>query len=551
MSGASQYRVRFKPGSEYSSSDFIFYSSSSHSRLDPIASQIQGASQPKHLRLKKQPTNRGATLLARVHSEPKRRSQSHRNDETALARDSSSLATPPLPINPVTILQKGNSDPFSSKAIPITPETSELLMFHKSNVLPLIVACREAYGVSASATKENWHDSFPEMHDECTAYGLLARTAVVMSRSAAPGSRVAVQTFEYKRKTSQLLRARLTKGKSPLVVSQVYPIIVSMLIGAVFEDALDEAAIHIKMLKQLLYAESSRVDQKVDLAILLAVSCFDFHRASKALARPIFDFGGWLSDQFRPGWQQALQELPALSGQAEMGLEKNIHDETLRGLFITFRQVIDIRNMVMADPSISNVVTQMSVARWMLVCQGQLIDQYLDAMEVLDQDAQSDAQPIASSDHKWDNYTKAYLSLAGLWWTRRLGSMENAPTTPFNAIFNTNIIPALRKALIRSDLDSDGLDAVINSRMRLWALYVGAFAEQHLGRVSKMRTPDLTSQDRWFTNELFLQAKRMNLLVWSDLRQVLRGFLYSDSLEPHGSTWFTGLSSVSFEVRHY
>ena len=119
--------------------------------------------------------------------------------------------------------------------------------------------------------------------------------------------------------------------------------------------------------------------------------------------------------------------------------------------------------------------------------------------------------------------------------------MENAPTTPFTAIFNTNIIPALKKAMIRSDLGSDGLDAMVNSRMRLWALYVGAFAEQHLGRVFKMRTPDLTSEDRWFTNELFLQARRMNLLVWSDLRQVLRGFLYSDSLEPHGSTWFTGV----------
>lgn len=547
MSAVSQYRVRFKPGSEYSTSDSIFYSSSSYSRLDPIASQIQGASQPKQLCLNKQPTDRGATVLAKIRPEPKRRSQSHQKDKTTLARDitwherSSLLATPPLPTHPVTILQKGNSDPFSSKAIPITPETSELLMFHKSNVLPLIVACREAYGVSASATKENWHDSFPEMHDECTAYGLLARTAVVMSRSAAPGSRVAVQSFKYKRKTSQLLRARLRKGKCPLVVSQVYPIIVSMLIGAVFEDALDEAAIHIKMLKQLLYAESSRVDQKVDLAILLAVSCFDFHRASKALARPIFDFGGWLSDQFRPGWQQALQDLPALSGQAEMGLEKTINDETLRGLFITFREILDIRNMVMADPSISNVATQMSVARWMLVCQGQLIDQYLDVMNVLDQDPQPDAQPIASCDHKWDNYTKAYLSLAGLWWTRRLGRMENAPTTPFTAIFNTNIIPALKKAMIRSDLGSDGLDAMVNSRMRLWALYVGAFAEQHLGRVFKMRTPDLTSEDRWFTNELFLQARRMNLLVWSDLRQVLRGFLYSDSLEPHGSTWFTGV----------
>jgi hypothetical protein len=547
MSAASQYRVRFKPASEYSASDSVFYSSSSYSRLNPIASQVQRASQREQLCLNKKPTNRGATAFAIVRSVPKKRSQSHQKDKTALARDitcrehSSSLATLPLPIHPVTILQKGNSDPFNSKAIPITAETSELLMFHESNVLPLIVACREAYGVSSSVTKENWHDSFPEMHDECTAYGLLARTAVVMSRSAAPGSRVAVQSLMYKRKTSELLRARLTKSEYPLVVSQVYPIVVSMLIGAVFEDALDEAAIHIKMLKHLLYTHSSRVDKEVDLATLLAVSCFDFHRASKALARPIFDFGGWLADRFRPGWQQALKELPALSGQAEMSLERSIDDEKLRGLFITVREILEIRAMVMVDPSISNVATQMSVAQWMLVCQGQLIDRYLDVMDVLNQDSQSDTQPTASFDHKWDNYTKAYLSLAALWWTRRLGRMESAPTTPFTTIFNTTIIPALKKALIQSNLVSDGLDAVVNSRVRLWALYVGAFAEQHLGRGLKMKIPDLTSEDRWFTKELFLQARRMNLLVWSDLRQTLQGFLYSDSLEPHGSTWFTGV----------
>lgn len=474
------------------------------------------------------------------------RSQSHQNDKSTLARDktwhkhSSSLASPPLPIHPVTLLQKGNSDPFSSKAIPITAEINELLMFHESNVLPLIVACREAYGVSASAPKENWHDSFPEMHDECTAYGLLARTAVVMSRSAAPGSRVAVQSLTYKRKTYGLLRARLTESENPLVMSQVYTIVVSMLIGAVFEDALDEAAIHIKMLKHLLYTHSSRADKTVDLATLLAVSCFDFHRASKALIRPIFDFDGWLADQFRPGWQQALKDLPALSGQAEIGLERSINDEKLRGLFITIREILEIRAIVMADPSISVGATQMSVAQWMLVSQGQLINRYLDVMDGLDQAAQSDAQLSASFDHKWDSYTKAYISLAGLWWTRRLGGMENAPTTPFTTIFNTEIISALKKVLIQSDLVSDGLDAMVNSRIRLWALYVGAFAEQHLGRVFEIRLPDLTLKNRWFTNELFLQAKRMNLLVWSDLRQVLQGFLYSDSLEPHGSTWFTG-----------
>lgn len=312
----------------------------------------------------------------------------------------------------------------------------------------------------------------------------------------------------------------------------------SLLIAAVFEDALDEAAVHVKMLKYFLYEHSSRIGQEIDLGTLMTISWYDFHRASKGLTRPIFDFDGWVADQFRPGWQQALKDLPTLSGQAE-NLEKMVDDEKLHESFITIRKIVEILAMVTSDPAITTSSTQIAIAQWMIVCQGQLMDRYVNAMESLD--IGPELQPIAGFEHNWNCYATAYLSLAGLWWTRCLMKMENAPIGPASTIFNTSIIPALKLALIQSDLLSDGLDSLINGRIRLWALYVGALSEQQTGRLVKPRRPGLISEESWFTKELVLQAGRMDLLVWSDLRRVLQGFLYSDSLGPHGSIWFTGL----------
>jgi hypothetical protein len=545
MAPSSQHRVKFKVVGEFAAAESVLHSAGGDSGLFRITSQVHGSWERESLCLNKQAIDSRTTALVKIRPKPEKKSQSDPRNKSALSRDlvshehRSSNTKLSYPVHPLTILQKGNSDPFSTYAIPIKAETNETLLFYESNILPLLVACMEANGVSASAGKASWHDPFSSLEDKCAAYGLLARTAVVMSRSAEPGSRLAVKSLVYKKKTSELLRARLKSGEQDLVVSQVCPIVVSMLITAVFEDAFEEAAIHVKMLKYLLYTHSSRVGKEVDLGTLFTILWYDFHRASKALTRPIFDFGGWVAEQFLPGWQQALKDLPALSGQAERSLDGTMGDEKLRDLFITMREIVEILAMVTSDPSITTPSTQISIAQWMIVCQGQLIDRYVDVMDAMDTNSPISPGPVASFEHNWSCYTVAYLSLAALWWTRCLEKMENAPTAPSTTIFNGNIIPSLRAALIQSDLLSDGLDALIYGRVRLWALYVGALAEQRAGRALKMRRPGFSAEESWFTKELLLQARRMDILVWSDLRKVLQGFLYSDSLEPHGSTWFT------------
>lgn len=211
-------------------SDSFLHSTSSDSSLIKVVSEAQISRKREAPFLKKEAIDSRAPTLSRVRPKSEKKRQSRQEDRTAVTAVDGSYELGSLSgtstdsIHPLTILQKGNSDPFSSYAIPIKAETNETLLFYESNVLPLLVAYMEANGVSASAGKASWHDPFSSLHDKCAAYGLLARTAVVMSRSAAPGSRLVVNSLVYKKKTSELLRARLMKGEQSLFVSQICPI---------------------------------------------------------------------------------------------------------------------------------------------------------------------------------------------------------------------------------------------------------------------------------------------------------------------------------------
>jgi hypothetical protein len=106
---------------------------------------------------------------------------------------------------------------------------------------------------------------------------------------------------------SEMLRADLAGGEQQLLKPRVYNIVVSMLITATFENGLEEAAVHARMLKYIVYKLSSRTSKDIDLGISYKAMWNDFDQASKTLARMAFN-GDWVADLSRPGWQQALKD---------------------------------------------------------------------------------------------------------------------------------------------------------------------------------------------------------------------------------------------------
>jgi hypothetical protein len=106
-------------------------------------------------------TDRNTTVLIRLRPGHDDEAQSPGDDDSeATRRVAIRRQRATSVIHPVTILQKGNSDPFNTSVIPIEAETNETLLFYESNVLPVLVACMEAGGVSSSVGTAAWISTF-------------------------------------------------------------------------------------------------------------------------------------------------------------------------------------------------------------------------------------------------------------------------------------------------------------------------------------------------------------------------------------------------------
>lgn len=369
-----------------------------------------------------------------------------------------------------------------------------------------------------------------------------------MTRSGTTDNDLNTRALMYRNKSSELLRSRLAGGEGTINEQEICRIVLSLLITSVVEESLDAALVHARLLNYLL-KEQSKSQDHVNLDLLFAGLWYDFHRASMSLTKPAFEVSGWVSQQLLPSWRQARRELPPLSGNASSDLDPTVSATPLRGLFVAIREFSEIQSMVASDPNSVPPSSLVSLASYMLACQCQILERYLN---ILPRTAVYDdhLQAVSSANEtpglstaaevkaRWLACALAYACLAAIHWTRHAIKIENVPIGQDEdesnkiRVFNAGktILPTLRQTLIKTDLVSMNRDATQNARVRLWALYVGAMAE--------WTDVQPSPTGKWFSGHFATQARNMGLILWSDVRKVLRGFLYSDHLRPHGSEWF-------------
>ena len=84
----------------------------------------------------------------------------------------------------------------------------------------------------------------------------------------------------------------------------------------------------------------------------------------------------------------------------------------------------------------------------------------------------------------------------------------------------------------RNEVFENKIDRLMYGNAKLYALFTGAQAERTL-------SPDRRTESYgWFNKELLALSKEMGLSKWADAKVVLKGFLYTDSVQPHGSLWW-------------
>jgi hypothetical protein len=310
-----------------------------------------------------------------------------------------------------------------------------------------------------------------------------------------------------------------------------------LLITELFTRNMAGAAVHAKMLSSLL--RKYRETHPLDLRFLYKVVYNDVHRASISLERPAFDFEAWIPQQFAPSWQRARTHLPPLKGTAFSGIDPCIEDEPMREIVAWHRELMEFVIMVTIEPSLANNLTWPFLSSRATCGEARLVDMDLDQISLVKPLDDTRHLPldkarasIAGHDAAW---VAAYTALAALHWTRAVSRIENIPvgltaTGPVTTIYEAGptILAAMKQALIASETSHD----IKRDRVRLWALYIEALAEQ---TGTKNR---LDAGGEWFNVRFESQAKMIGLGTWNEVKELLRGFLYTDHLRPNGSQWF-------------
>lgn len=264
--------------------------------------------------------------------------------------------------------------------------------------------------------------------------------------------------------------------------------------------------------------------------LLMNVLWNDVNLSAMFLVRPILDYENWLPRMFRSSLREAEKQLPPVEDLSIGILDPSITHHGLQSVFLGERENSHIWMWSTQEGS----ETPFIVLLWMAVRRAihslRLVSIYLDIQETW-----NTSQPDPHSSHM-----QACLALAAVYFIR----LDHF-SVPFRGVRMCNAGPTLSaeiRRLLTEETKTWSRELSRFEYARLWILFVGAQAEQ----MPLRGRPEPTSA--WFNREFALQARKIGLLSWKEIRSVLQLFLYHDALEPHASQWFFRTMSASLEL---
>ena len=354
-----------------------------------------------------------------------------------------------------------------------------------------------------------------------------------MKGSITGDSSVAEQALVYMNGSSALLRARLAK-KLHSHDFQTHRLVYALFIAELVARNFPAALAHATMLAHLLQKSDGQVT--VDQGFLRRALFNEMQRTSITLSRSVFDLETWVPKQFHESWKQVSDAVPVPYREVSRRLDPSVDDPKLRSILIDLREQYIAFKLLVSGSACAKRISFTSVSIHCVVCYLRLINHYVNVTTQLNStDTSTKSSPFSSG----YAYIQAYTCLAAVYWARTV-SMHDTPigissSGATSMIFEAgpNMLKHLREALLHSEADMEPLQpALVYPRLRLWALYLGATAER------AQAGSDMGTEDWWYNNRFFVQAKSMDLRLWQDVRKVLEDFLYTDLIQPDGSLWF-------------
>lgn len=447
----------------------------------------------------------------------------------------------------VQILPGGNSDPFNTQGIPITPEINKLVSFIRDAYLPgiyitaymknrdyvpgapLITTIGEGFHVFGRRTVAKvWSSMKEELSDEGRALSWCASYIPVLAKFSSPETAQELNMLAIKMRTKSMVILKDQVEKLALDVPPDISLIshiISLFRAACKEGDIPAAKIHAGIVRRLV----DRVEVRDKHIQTLFMTCMN-NDGELALARmhhTFFDFQNWVTKQIRRFWDEAEVTKPPVP-EEDKALHKSIQLDATRRPAIRLRHNLSIRSLKvnLNNPEDLDrtyaVYTNFSI--YAQLDTGILLNIYLDLI----------------TDQGYDHLKggvrliEASIALLTLHVLRRgifEATVYGCDHRSSHHIILINHLEGTMRRLMNEATEAE-LDQYCEAL--LWIAFYGARFEWRVNQKIKGLTPPRT----WFAKLFVRQAQALELSDWFHARDIIRQFVFYEFLESYLPMWF-------------
>jgi hypothetical protein len=433
------------------------------------------------------------------------------------------------------ILRDGNSDPFNTQGLPITPVINKLITFIRDAYLPgvyvtsymkfretvpgapRLTTIGEGFHVFGRRTVTKvWNSMKEELSEEGRALSWCSSYLPVLAKFSAPDTARELNLLAMKLRTKSM---KILKGHienmtldTPPDISLISQI-VSLFRAACKEGDIAAAKVHAGIIQRLV----DRVEVPDRHIQTLFMTCMnnDSELAIAQIRNTFFDYENWIHKQIRRFWAESLERnMPALPPEYQ-ALHKSITLSATRQAAIRLRQYLVYRSteVNLNDPEDLDR-TDAVYANFTTYSQydsGVLINVYINLVAGKVYEMEESSRLI-----------QAALALTTLHVSRR-GIFEATVYGCDHRSSHHIIIINHLEGTMRQVMDTASADVLDQYREALlWVCFYGARFEWRVNQ----KIQGLTPPRIWFSKTFAQQAEVLGLTEWLQARQIIKQFVF-------------------------
>ena len=463
-----------------------------------------------------------------------------------------------------SLVQRGNSDPFQSFAVSVTPRVTQLLSFYAEKLLPVRYSTSMVPSESNNAivsfrqveAADDYRSVVAVLQDQSSAIGFLLSQLTIMA-DLADSQALRVESMKLKARALVYVRAQL-EDKVQADLGTIESVLL-LLNAAVYAGDMLEARLHLKFLKRLLEERAlQHGPHSIGIVLLFRALYMDLAVSTTYTTKTFLDVNSWVPEMLTIALSQTRPSphfRPPPIASFLSNLDSSITAPLLT-LFFESRRLLWVwwtqpaRAVLESGPDVFTVDThpETYTFRWLYSqlyiysCQtSNLISSLQNESPDLDAGHLSEYSRIAP-------YTQRILALALL--TLLSASctkilVAGQPLRPGSSLLLERLASAIRPALVLLDLDQDlqshGLD-----RALLWCTYIGVTIERITPTPTSIIPVD-GSITQTFAAHFARTVKYMRLGSKDEITRLLKRFVYTDRMLADNQLWNDALQPRRFD----